>query len=180
MSAPTSDDANDAILECYICTESEPPPRKSACKCTDRYVHDACLTKMLETSRHTRCPVCMSPYDNVASQVRVVGVDACSRGGMVIGAAMTAVILIGCGINTWLVFCCGQRELSTQEDFLVCFSAILMSSVGMALVAFVGRECVSTGFVSLARSMLVRKRNVRVGVVGEVSVGALATANENY
>ena len=44
--------------ECFICTESVPPPRKSACKCTDRHVHDACLAKMLETTRHARCPVC--------------------------------------------------------------------------------------------------------------------------
>jgi len=134
---------------------------------------------MLETTRHARCPVCAAPYANVASQMRVVGVDACSRGGMVLGAAMAAVVLIGCGINTWLVFCCGQRELSAQEDFVVCFSAILMTSMGMALIAFIGRECASTGPVGLVRSMLVRRRKVRVGVVGEMVLGELATANEN-
>ena len=151
-----------ASPECFVCTESEPAPRKSACKCTDRHVHDACLAKMLEATQHARRPVCASPYGNVAFRTRVVGVDACSRGGMVLGAAMCAVVLVGCGINTWLVFCCGQRELSAREDFVVCFSAILMTSVGFALVAFVGRECVSTGPRELACSMLVRKRRVRV------------------
>ena len=157
-----ADEACVASPECFVCTESDPAPRKSACKCKDRHVHDACLAKMLETTQHARCPVCAAPYGNVAFRVRVVGVDACSRGGAVLGAAMCAVALIGCGVNTWLVFCCSQRELSAREDFVVCFSAILMTSVGFALVAFVGRECVSTGPAELARSMLVRKRRVRV------------------
>jgi hypothetical protein len=148
--------------ECFICTESAPAPRRSACKCTDRHVHDDCLAKMLETTRHAQCPVCAAPYNNIAFRMNVVGVDACSRGGAVLGAAMCAVALIGCGANTWLVFCCSQRELSAREDFVVCFSAILMTSVGMALVAFVGRECVATGPRELALSMLVRKRRVRV------------------
>ena len=162
------------VDECFVCTESDPAPRKSACKCTDRHVHDACLAKMLETTQHARCPVCASPYGNVAFRMRVVGVDACSRGGAVLGAAMCAVALIGCGINTWLAFCCSQRELSAQEDFVVCFSAILMTSVGFALVAWVGRECVSTGPVGLVRSLLVRKRRVRVG---EVMLGELVATD---
>ena len=157
-----ADERGVASPECFICTESAPAPRKSACKCTDRHVHDACLAKMLETTRHAKCPVCAAPYANVVSRIDVVGVDACSRGGMVLVAAMCAVVLVGCGINTWLVFCCGQRELSAREDFVVCFSAILMTSVGFALVAFVGGECVSTGPRELACSMLVRKRRVRV------------------
>ena len=152
----------EAPPECFICTDSDPAPKRSACKCTDRYVHDACLAKMLSTTRYARCPVCAAPYANVASRIHVVGVDVCSRGGMVIGAVVAAVVLLGCGINTWLVFCCGQRELSVREDFVVCFAAILMTSVGIALVAFVGRECVSTGPMCLARSMLVRIRRVRV------------------
>jgi hypothetical protein len=89
---------------------------------------------------------------------------------------MCAVALVGCGINTWLAFCCSQRELSAQEDFVVCFSAILMTSMGMALVAFIGRECVIEGPRALVKSVLVRKRRVRVG---EVMLGELATANEN-
>ena len=144
--------------ECFICTESEPAPRRSACKCTDRYVHDVCLAKMIETTRRAQCPVCTAPYSNVASKTRVVGVDVFSRGGMVLGAAMAAVILIGCGINTWLAFCCSERELSSLDEFVACFASIFMVSMGCALVAFVGRECVCTGPVGLARSILVRKR----------------------
>lgn len=165
--------------ECFICTESAPAPRRSACKCTDRHVHDACLAKMLATTRHARCPVCAAPYANVASRIVVVGVDACSLGCVVIGAVAAAAVLLGCGINTWLVLCCGQRKLSAREDFVVGFASILTTSVGIALVAFVGRECVTTGPRELARSMLVRKRRARVqdALPAEVSRLELGEAN---
>ena len=158
--------------ECFVCTDSEPPPRRSACKCTDRYVHDACLVKMLETTRYARCPVCAAPYTNVASRVTVVGVDLCSRGGMVLGAAVAAMVLVTTAINTWLVYCCGQRNLSSNEDFVVCFAAILMTSVGFASAAFVGRECLVAGPRHLLRSMQVRKRKVCVHPT-EVAFGPL-------
>jgi len=177
MSAPAPD--AEAPPECFICTESTPVPRKSSCLCTDRYVHDACLVKMIETTQRARCPACAEPYGNVASRSRVVGMDPFARGAIVLWAAMAATVLIGCGINTWLVFCCSQRKLSMQEDYVVCFAAIMMTTLGMALVAFIGRECLLSGPATLARSFVVRKRKVRVGVVGELVLGELTTANEN-
>ena len=147
--------------ECFVCTESVPPPRKSACLCTDRYVHDACLSKMLEGMRRTECPVCAAPYTNLESQIEVVSVDFFSRGGAVLGAAIICIILLPCAANTWLAYCCG-RKLSSQEDFVVCFASIMMTSVGMAAAIFIGRECVVYGPRALARSMMVRKRKVRV------------------
>ncbi len=164
MSAPTLH-GEEAPPECFICTESTPAPRRSACKCTDRYVHDACLLKMLEATQHARCPVCTAPYANVASRTRVAGVDAFSRGAVVLGAAMAAVALLGCGINTWLAFCCSERELSSLDEFVACFASIFMVSMSCALVAFVGRECVCTGPTRLVRSMLVRKRVASVSAV---------------
>lgn len=160
------------VPECFVCTEADPPPRRSACKCTDRYVHDACLVKMLETRRHSRCPVCAAPYANVASQITVVGVDLCSRGGLVLAATVVTVILVPCAVNTWLTYCCGQRNLSSEEDFVVCFAAILMTSVGVASAAFVGRECLIAGPCSLMRSMQKRKRKVCVQPT-EVAFGVL-------
>ena len=150
--------------ECFICTESVPPPRKSACKCTDRYVHDACLVKMLETSKHTQCPVCATPYANVVIRTRVVGVDIFSRGGAVLFAAMAAATVLWCAKETWWVY--EHRKLSGREDFFVCFAAILMFSGGCAVFAYIGRECVATGPRALLRSMLVRKRVV--GVTGDL------------
>ena len=147
-------------FECYVCTESDPAPPKSACKCTDRYIHDACLAKMLETTRHARCPVCAAPYANVVHRTVVVGVAPCGRGGVVLGAVVAGVILLSCAINTWnayLVF-----NLSKRADFIICFAAILMSCIGVAAFVYVGRECVAVGAAALARSALVRQRKVHV------------------
>lgn len=143
--------------ECFICTESVPAPRRSACLCTDRYVHDECLVKMLESTKQAACPVCTAPYANVTYRIVVVGVDLYSRGALVLGAVLASIALIGCAINTWLAYKCG-RKLSSQEDFVVCFAGIVMMSIGMAAVAFIGRECVVYGPTALLRSMLVRKR----------------------
>jgi len=156
--------------ECFICTESAPTPRRSACKCTDRHVHDACLARMLATTRHARCPVCAAPYANIQSRILVVGVEPCSKGGAVLGAVMIAIVLLGCAINTVLVCCCSDRKLLTRDEQVNYFVSILMTSVGVALVAFVGRECVATGPRALARSMLVRKRSVRVCVSKDLPV----------
>ena len=146
--------------ECYVCTESDPRPYKSECQCTDRYIHDACLVKMLETTRYARCPVCAVPYTNVSCRVAIVGVAPCGRGGMTLGAALASTILLGCAINTWSAY--ERANLSTKEDFVICFAAILMSMIGVSALAFVGRECLVVGPRDLARSTLVRKRKVRV------------------
>jgi len=146
--------------ECYVCTESDPRPQRSACQCTDRYIHDACLVKMLEKARHARCPVCAAPFANVSCRVAVVGVTPCGKGGMVLGAATTATILLGCAINTWNAY--ERATLSGKEEFVVCFAAILMTMIGVSALAYVGRECLMVGPQNLARSMLVRKLKVCV------------------
>ena len=146
--------------ECYVCTESDPRPQRSACQCTDRYIHDACLVKMLETTRRAQCPVCAVPYANVGSRIAIVGVAPCGRRGMVIGAVMAATVLLGCAINTWNAY--ESASLSGREDFVVCFAGILITILGVTCLAFVGRECLIVGPRDLARSMLVRKRKVFV------------------
>ena len=104
------------------------------------------------------------------SRIVVVGVEPCSKGGAVLGAVMIAIVLLGCAINTVLVCCCSDRKLLTRDEQVNYFVSILMTSVGVALVAFVGRECVATGPRALARSMLVRKRSVRVCVSKDLPV----------
>ena len=154
-------DARMTPPECYVCTESDPRPQKSACQCTDRYIHDACLIKMLETTRHApRCPVCVAPYTNVSCRVVIVGVAPCGQGGMVLGAAITATTLLGCAINTWNAY--ERATLSGKEEFAVCFAAILMTMIGVSALAYVGRACLVVGPRDLARSTLVRKRKVHV------------------
>ena len=146
--------------ECYVCTESDPRPQRSACQCTDRYIHDACLAKMLETTHNAQCPVCATPFANISSRIAIVGVAPCGRGGMVLGAALASTILLACAISTWSAY--ERTNLSTEEAIAICFVAILMTIIGVSALAFVGRECLIVGPRDLARSTLVRKRKVYV------------------
>lgn len=52
-------------IECYVCCESEPPPRLSQCKCKGRYVHDECLRKLLLVQTEAVCMVCRTPHADV-------------------------------------------------------------------------------------------------------------------
>ena len=101
---------DDTAPECFVCTESAPPPRKSACNCTDRYVHDACLARMLEGGAAKTparpacptCPVCAAPYRNVATRTRVVGLTFWSVGGFLCGLVLVVVVMLVCAINTFV------------------------------------------------------------------------------
>ena len=155
-----SDTPGTMLHECYVCTESHPVPPKSACQCIDRYIHDACLVKMIETTLRFQCPVCAVPYANVSSRIDIVGVAPCGRGGTVIGAGIVATILLGCAINTWNAYL--RNTLSGQEDFVIFFSGILMTVVCVACIAYVGRECLMVGPWDIAQSILLRKRKVFV------------------
>ena len=51
--------------ECYICAESSPPPWRSACLCTNRFIHKECLEKLLRTQKTRSCSVCNAEFKNV-------------------------------------------------------------------------------------------------------------------
>ena len=55
--------------ECYVCTETVPKPWLSVCACNERYIHDACLLKLLHSNpnleKALRCSVCNEKYGNV-------------------------------------------------------------------------------------------------------------------
>ena len=52
-------------MECFICTETQPPPPKSPCDCKDRHIHTHCLMQMLSTRTNNACPVCTASYRTV-------------------------------------------------------------------------------------------------------------------
>ena len=58
------------LPECFICTDAAPAPWRSDCKCKDRFVHEACLRRLLDTNPERplvpKCSVCAAPYGNVA------------------------------------------------------------------------------------------------------------------
>ena len=166
MSAPApaakEEEAAAEPPECFICTESVPAPRRSACKCTDRYVHDACLVKMLETSTHDRCPVCLTPYANVACKSTVVAVRACSPGVLALALIVVSPTLLWGACATWRIYCCSAYDMSMAQEHLVIIAAIAMAMAGGMGIAHLGNMCVAFGPTMLARSVLVHTRSARV------------------
>ena len=58
-----NDDNNDERC-CYVCLE--PCDAPSRCACTDRFIHTACLVKMVESNGfNSTCSVCTQPLSNV-------------------------------------------------------------------------------------------------------------------
>jgi len=147
--------------ECFICTESDPRPRKSACKCTDRHVHDACLVRMLETGTHDRCPVCLELYSNLLCQYELVSWTACSRGGIACVYLIFAILLLACSAEMWWALV-KPYPLSTRALRLVFVALVLfLSFAAVTAVAFL-HECLTVGVANLARSMLVYRRRVNM------------------
>lgn len=160
--------------ECFVCTESVPPPRRSACKCTDRYVHDACLARMLEArpaqpaqgARPARpvcpvCPVCAAPYRNVASKMRVVDVTLWSVGGLVCGLLLAVIAMLGCAINTFVVIG-NHRTLSHMSVAIGLGASVFIATLALGALGVIARGCANWGPRGLAESMIVRRRQVHV------------------
>ena len=109
--------------ECFICTESEPRPHRSACLCTDRYMHTDCFAKMLKTQKGApKCGVCGALYEDVGWKTKRV-VQWVSPCGFVLLLACTAIALTGCAINTAFAV----PNLSKSHYGVIAFVSIVMA-----------------------------------------------------
>ena len=154
--------------ECYICTETLPPPSKSNCKCTDRYVHEKCLLRMIETRARApdrpacpTCPVCAAPFNNVVVRTRVVGVTLWSVGGCVCGLAVVFVAMLGCALHTLAAIAC-HRTLSHVSEAVALGASTFLATLALGTLAIIARMCASWGPRGLAASMLVRRAHVHL------------------
>ena len=148
--------------ECFICTDTTPVPLKSACKCTDRYVHDDCLVKMIETARHSRCPVCAAPYTNVRSSSRIVGFKWESMGMGMCFLFLSSIVLTACATNTWLVLCCRKKHISGASLGAVVGAAVMMTIIALGLIVFLIRLLILRGLATIVETALLRQLTVRV------------------
>lgn len=151
--------------ECFVCTDSMPAPRRSACLCTDRYVHDACLKQMLKFCSHATCPVCAAPYTNVRSSLRIVGVKWESVGVGSCFMLLSSIVLMACAINTWLVLCCKEKPLSGASLVAVFAAAVMMTVIGLGLIVVLIRLIVLRGLAMIVQSMILRQLTVSVQAV---------------
>ena len=156
---------SDDCHECFICTDSTPAPRKSACLCVDRYVHDACLVKMLENATEITCPVCKATYSNVTCKSRVVGVRCCSPGAFISFLVVAVFVMLTCAVNTFLVTH-GTRRLNPKDFAVALGAAVLMTIFSVVALVIIVHSCLSLGVRSLWESAIVRRAQVDVAPTG--------------
>lgn len=114
--------------ECFICTESEPRPHRSACLCTDRYMHTECFVKMLKAQKgEPRCSVCGALYENVSWRTRRIP-QLNSLFGLVAMLVCSAIVLLGCAINTLTVV--SNRGPSGYVMVWVAILLMILGSIG--------------------------------------------------
>jgi len=158
--------------ECFICTETLPLPGRSACACTNRYVHNQCLNKMLNSSVHLKCPVCAEPYQNVQLRFGIVGFTCNSTGGAFCGLVLCGIILLTCGIHTWVVI--SRRKMGSYTTVTITGAAALMMVTGIVSWAIVARLVLSRGPAELLESMLVKRKKVIISPA-EIAMPELVT-----
>ena len=128
--------------ECFICTESEPRPRRSACLCTDRYMHTECFIRMLKAQNgDAKCRVCGALYEDVGWRTRRV-VQWVSPCGIVAMLGCCAIALAGCAINTAMVV---PRLPKSQHAVLALATSlmflVLLVSLGAILIQVRNHGC---------------------------------------
>ena len=157
--------------ECFICTESDPRPHRSACLCTNRYMHTECFVKMLKAQNgDSKCRVCDALYEDVGWKTKRVTrfVSPC---GFVAMLACCAIALAGCAIHTAMVI----PHLRKSQHAVIAFTTGLMVLGLLVAVACVIETIRRYGCRSLWAS---RVREERVFVVGAVRLPARVTPAE--
>ena len=132
-----ANEARVAVPECFVCTESDPAPFKSACLCTDRHVHADCLVKLLKQRAQPTCPVCLAPYGNVhfCDHRRC---NPCSPGVGICCLSCAFIALTSCACST--LYTLMKRGDALSENFRVLLAAsgtcmLVLSACTLAILA---------------------------------------------
>ena len=171
---PSPGEGDAAYGECFVCADGVRMAPRSACACTDRYVHGACQLAML---RHRApltlaCPVCLADYRNLRVTVEPRAPPACTTAVSLRTATLASVVctLLGCAMAGFgfvsLVAIVWMPPLERGDRF---------RSTGMALALFACGACL----VVMSREELGPPRGERAGagsaMPGERGDGARRT-----
>ena len=143
--------------ECFVCTDSEPMPWRSDCRCTDRYVHDVCLRTMLERGAAPRCPVCLAPYGNVSYEVHRE-FNACSPGVGMCALSCACITLSGCAWSTLYTVTVRGNFLSNDVVVLLAASGFGMLILAVCTLTILVRIAWRIDNRALANECLLMKR----------------------
>lgn len=159
--------------ECFICTETSPVPSRSACACTNRYVHEACLDKMLKSTVHVKCPACAEPYKNVQFTYKIVGCTCINAGGASCMLAVASAVCLVCAANTWIAAFRAHLHPTTMRA--VVGAAGLITVAGIGSCALLMRLIGIWGINGLLESCILKRKRVTIAPV-EIVTAELDTA----
>ena len=172
--------SDENLPECFICTESEPKPLKSACLCTDRYMHTDCFVKMLKAQKgEPKCGVCGALYEDVGWKIKRVP-QFTSPCGLVVLCCGAIIALLGCAINTAMVV----PHLHKLYHKLIAIVAGVMFLGMCSSLGCIGLTVREHGWRGVWASRVREEKVIVVGVVRlpkrtmpvELELGELATA----
>ena len=171
------------VPECFICTESEPRPYRSACLCTDRYMHTECFVKMLKAQKgEPKCGVCGALYEDVGWRTKRV-VQWVSPCGFVMLLACTAISLTGCAINTAFAV----RNLKKSHYGVIAFVSIIMTLGMLGALGSIAITLRRHGWRAVWASRYREEKVIVLGAVArrpkrttpvELALGELVTVDE--
>ena len=118
------------VPECYVCAERNPLDRlrASQCACKNRFIHDDCLKKLVQTQKVAICMVCKEPYNNVEVRTRYVRVWGTRYGVTIILCAIVVLFLCVCIV-------CITSYATKKRSALVELLALTLAVVSLAIAA---------------------------------------------
>ena len=128
--------------DCWICMEGG--AAVSRCKCTDRFVHDACLLKWLNTANSTNCPVCLESYATVKLKTTNRRSPSNACWGTLTGSLCFVALLV-CG-SLMLHMWASPDFISANVTLAVGLLMIGLSVVGVVVCAVCGLRFRREGF----------------------------------
>lgn len=101
------------LKECFVCTETSPVPWRSACLCTDRYIHKNCQCALINKSGSTACPACGGTYTNIRT-TKYTRLNMYSKPVVMWFLCGMLFFLSGCGVNTAIHLALGKNVSTTE------------------------------------------------------------------
>ena len=126
--------------ECFVCTETDPPPMQSACLCTDRYIHKTCQLALINKCKSASCPACKGRYRNVVfvTQTRM---NWYSKAVLMWFLSCMLLLLTGCAVNTGLRLRWSRHLDAESISMLVLMSVIFSGMSGIGWIMWCSFAC---------------------------------------
>ena len=119
--------------ECYVCADRKPRDklRASQCACKERFLHDGCLKKLVQSQKVAICMVCKEPYANVDVRTRYERVWGTRYGVSIILAIAMVCFLCIC------ILCLVMHSVGKlSETMRILTLALAAGALSISLVFF--------------------------------------------